>query len=110
MDLSAKILYNDKDVKIRESGVTIKCYFFPFCNSKRIPLSTIIDVHLVNKDSYRIWGTGTFEYWFALDSKRFDYHSFVVIDNGSSMKPAFTCTDNEQAYKIIKELVEMARI
>lgn len=28
MDLEAPILYNDKDIKIRESGLTIKFYFF----------------------------------------------------------------------------------
>lgn len=38
MDLSAKVLYDDKDVKIRESGVTIKTYYFPFGTSKRIPI------------------------------------------------------------------------
>ena len=48
MDLSAPIVYNDKDIKIRESGITLKCYYFPFATSKRIPLSTIKDVYLVN--------------------------------------------------------------
>ncbi len=105
MDLSAKVLYDDKDVKIRESGVTIKCYFFPFGNSKRIPIDRIKDVYLIKKNIYRLWGTGTFEYWFALDSKRFDYNCFIAIDNGSSMLPSFTCTDNEGVYKLLKELI-----
>lgn len=94
MDLSAKVLYDDKDVKIRESGITIKCYYFPIGTSKRIPISKIKDVEFINSSSSRIWGTGTFEYWFALDSKRMGYESFIAIDNGSSVKPAFTCTNN----------------
>ena len=44
MDLSAEVLYNDKDVKIRASGLTIKCYYFPLGTSKRIPIADIIDV------------------------------------------------------------------
>lgn len=49
-----------------------------------------------------MWGTGTFEYWFALDKNRFDYDCFIAIDNGDSLKPAFTCTNNEQVYALIK--------
>ena len=60
MDLLAPILYNDKDIKIRESGLTIKNYFFPIATSKRIPLQEIRNVELIQETSGRIWGTGTF--------------------------------------------------
>lgn len=74
--------------------MTIKTYYFPFGTSKRIPISDIKDVYLVNETSLRLWGTGTFEYWFALDKKRMDYDSFIAIDLGDGIKPAFTCTNN----------------
>ena len=48
MDLNAPVIYNDKYVKIRSSGVTIKSYYFPFGNSKRIPLEEIKDVQHIH--------------------------------------------------------------
>lgn len=87
--------------------MTIKTYYFPFGTSKRIPIDTIRDVYLVNESSSRVWGTGAFDYWFALDKNRMDYSCFIAIDTGENMKPAFTCTNNEQVYSIIKELVSL---
>jgi hypothetical protein len=29
----------------------------------------------------------------------------LALDLGSSLKPAFTCTDNEQVYHLIKDLI-----
>lgn len=34
-----------------------------------------------------------------------DYGSFIAIDLGDGIKPAFTCTNNEQVYSLIKELI-----
>jgi hypothetical protein len=34
-----------------------------------------------------------------------DYGSFIAIDLGESIKPAFTCTNNDQVYNLIKELI-----
>jgi hypothetical protein len=45
--LESKVLYDDKDVKIREQCVTIKTYYFPMGNSKRIPIEEIRDVFIV---------------------------------------------------------------
>ena len=47
MDRTAPVVYNDKDIKIRESGITIKSYYFPLGIAKRIPLDKIKDVELV---------------------------------------------------------------
>jgi len=57
MDLTAPVYYNDKDIKIRESGITLKNYFFPIATSKRIPFSEIKDVKLIDQKVGRIWGT-----------------------------------------------------
>ena len=61
---------------------------------------------MVNESSGRIWGTGTFEYWFALDSDRLKKSNFIAVDHGHSIKPAFTCTDNKKAFEIIRKLVD----
>lgn len=88
---------------MREECVTIKTYYFPIGTSKRIPIADIKDVYLIEDSSIgRLWGTGAFDYWFALDKKRLEYNCFIAIDNGESMKPAFTCTDNQLVYNLIK--------
>jgi hypothetical protein len=59
--LNSKILFNDKDVKVREECITIKNYYFPIGTSKRIPINEIKDVYLVEESNLlRIWGTGDF--------------------------------------------------
>ena len=68
MDRTAPVVYNDKDIKIRESGITIKSYYFPLGIAKRIPLDKIKDVELVTERVGRIWGTDDFEYWLPFDS------------------------------------------
>ena len=105
MDRTAPVVYNDKDIKIRESGITIKAYYFPVGIAKRIPLDKIKGVELVTAKVGRIWGTDDFDYWLPFDSDRIKRDSFIVVDNGSSMKPAFTCTNNQEAFRILKELV-----
>ena len=70
MNLKAKVLYDDKNVKIRESGVTIKSYYFPFCVSKRIPLTEIKDVQHIHHDLNVKWGLNEYDTWLALDSHR----------------------------------------
>jgi len=32
-------VYEDKHVKITNEYVEIKCYFFPICTSKKVPIS-----------------------------------------------------------------------
>ena len=37
----SKVAYEDKDVVITDKDIKIKCYFFPFGNSKTIPFRKI---------------------------------------------------------------------
>lgn len=39
--MSGNILYEDKDVIIRDDRLIIKCYFFPFGNKKTIYFNEI---------------------------------------------------------------------
>ena len=47
-----------------------------------------------------------YDTWLALDTKRAQSEGFILLDNGSSLKPAFTCTDNKKAYKVLKKLMK----
>ena len=99
------ILYEDKDVIITDKEVIIKCYFFPFGNSKTIPYSDINQIE-IKTFAFRgkLWGMNVTEwgYWMPGDLKRWDYEKFIAIHTKSSIKPSFTCTDMDRAYGILK--------
>ena len=100
-----EVLYEDKDVVIREDMVIIKCYFFPFGNSKKIPYSKIKRVDM-KKFAWKgkIWGMNVTEwgYWMPGDLSRWDYDKFIAVETGSSVTPCFTCIDMDRAYPILR--------
>ena len=110
--MKKQILYDDKDVTITNENIKIKCYFFPFANSKTIPFSKIKFVEMKNfawKGKH--WGMNVTEwgYWMPGDAKRWDYDKFVAVETGSSITPSFTCTNMDQAYRILNEAIERYR-
>ena len=110
--MSRQLLYEDKDVAITDHGIKIKCYFFPFANSKTIPYRKIKDIDMKNFAwKGKIWGMNIEEwgFWMPGDMKRWDYDRFVAIDTGSRITPCFTCTDMDRAYRILVEQVQKYR-
>ncbi len=108
----SKILFDDKDVTITDKEVIIKCYFFPFGNSKRIPYRKIRTVEMKNFAwKGKIWGMNVTEwgYWMPGDLKRWDYDRFIALETGSSITPSFTCTNMNEAYRIIQEQLHKYR-
>ena len=106
------ILYQDKDVIIRDDRVIIKCYFFPFGQSKTVYFHEIERVELRNyKWKGKLWGMSATEwgYWMPGDRNRWDYKNFVAVYNGSSITPCFTCTDMERAYQILSQALTKYR-
>lgn len=105
----ASILFEDKDVKITSKEVIIKCYYFPFAISKKIPISNIKFISFRNF-AFRgnFWGFDIEEKdcWMPPDLNRLDYDHFIAIDVGEKIIPSFTCTDMEKAYKILMELFQ----
>lgn len=102
----SKVLYEDKDVKITEKEVIIRCYFFPFGNSKHIPYHKIKSVDMKNFAwKGKLWGMNVTEwgYWMPGDLNRWDYNKFIAIETGSSVTPCFTCTNMDVAFRIIQE-------
>ena len=104
--MKKEIHYDDKDVTITNEGVKIKCYFFPFGNSKTIPFRKIKFAEMKNFAwKGKVWGMNITEwgYWMPGDLKRWDYDKFIALETGSSITPSFTCLDMDKAYRIINE-------
>lgn len=55
----------------------------------------------------KLWGMTIEECgcWLAGDLKRWDYDHFIAIDTGSSVLPSFTCTNMNQAFKILMDKI-----
>lgn len=90
-------LYDDGRVALDTRGVTLRGYYFPFGQSKRIPYQSIRQVRtlpltwLTGKG--RLWGTSSPRYWFPLDMRRPRKTTVFVLDTGSWVRPAFTPDD-----------------
>ena len=102
-------LYDDGRVALDEDGVTLRGYYFPFGQSKRILYRSIRGVQtgpltwLTGKG--RLWGTTSPGYWFPLDMSRPRKSTLVVLDVGGMVKPAFTPEDPAQVRAIIDQHV-----
>lgn len=104
--MAGNILYEDKDVIIRDDRLIIKCYFFPLGSKKTIYYH---EVERVEMRSYawkgKLWGMSATEwgYWMPGDLNRWDYDRYVAVYNGSSITPCFTCKDMDRAYQILND-------
>lgn len=67
-------VYADALVELTDKTLTLKQYYYPGRGSKTIRLSdieTIIEKKpTLFNGKWRLWGTGSFRVWFALDRKR----------------------------------------
>jgi hypothetical protein len=102
-------LYDDGRAALDEDGVTLRTYYFPFGQGKRIPYRDIREVQtgpltwLTGKG--RLWGTSSPACWFPLDLGRPRRNTLVVLDTGRVVKPAFTPDDPTQVKAIIDQRV-----
>jgi len=102
--MSKEVLYDDKDVTIREDCVIIKCYFFPIGTSKKITYDKVQRVEMRNFAwKGKMWGMSATEwgYWMPGDMNRWDYDKFIAVYTDSSITPSFTCKDMDNAYQIL---------
>jgi hypothetical protein len=102
-------LYEDGQVRLDRSGITIRRYYFPFATGKRIPYMRIRDVQgrrmgaLTGKG--RLWGSGDLRHWAPLDLGRWRKETAVVLDLGRHIRPTFTPDDPDRVLAILREQV-----
>ena len=64
--------------------ITLKGYYLPFGNSRKIPISKVRDVELVTQRLGEIWGYNDDGSWMPLDTDRIKRGSYISIDIGES--------------------------
>ncbi|MEN6385597.1 MAG: hypothetical protein ABFD79_10410 [Phycisphaerales bacterium] len=102
-DAPASMHYTDKLVAIDDEGITLKKYYHPFCNSKRVKYSDIKTIKALPGGCARLWGSGDFQTWFGLDWGRMKRKmTFIIEIKNSWFRSGFTCKDSDTVYKILK--------
>jgi hypothetical protein len=103
-------LYEDPNLTLDDEGITIRRYYFPLANSKRVAYSDIqgIKSKQMNWSSGkgRIWGAGDPRYWFPLDVRRGRKSTLLVIDVGRKVRPCITPEDPAKVIEILKAKVK----
>ena len=92
-----KTLYDDGLVVLDENAVTLRRYYFPLGQAKRIPYTRIHRYEARGMSwlsgRARGWGSAHPGYWLPLDLHRFRRRVLVVLDLGGRVKPAFSPED-----------------
>lgn len=109
--MSAPDVYDDGNVRVDESGITLRRYYFPG-GSKRIPFERIERLERRNVSppgsgwlaalGTRIWGTGDFRHWFNLDARRGSKSGVLILDVGRRIRPCATPSDPDAAEQLIR--------
>ena len=99
--------YEDDHLKIQDGILTIQSYYFPFANSKTIPIEDIqcTTRHPMNgifSGKGRIWGSGNLHNWLNCDIHRSSKsYLFVHELNGSYWRPTTTPEDPKAFMKAL---------
>jgi hypothetical protein len=103
-------LYEDPNLTLDDEGITIRRYYFPLANSKRIAYSDIQGIKSEqmswSSGKGRIWGAGDPRYWFPLDVRRGRKSTLLVIDVGRKVRPCITPEDPAKVIEILKAQVK----
>ncbi|MCV7439458.1 hypothetical protein [Mycobacterium seoulense] len=102
-------LYEDSGLRFDEDGITIRRYYFPLANPKRIRYSQIRGVKAEqmtwNSGKGRIWGAGDPRYWFPLDIRRPRKRTLLVLELGRRVRPCISPDDPDRVIQLLRERV-----
>ena len=90
--------YADNLVELTDEALLIKHYYFPFGGPRIIRLSDIEAITAkepsLQNGQWRLWGTTTFQIWFARDLNRAQRPVIYHVEiRGQVMKVGFTVED-----------------
>lgn len=106
-------IYDDGGLRIDESGVTIRRYYFPWGAAKRIAYRDLraVDVRPMGwlTGRGRIWGSGSLRSWLPLDWARPGKQRLVALDVGSLVWPAITPDDPDRVARLLQDRLRRTR-
>lgn len=113
--MEEKILYSDKLVVIKETGILLRNFYFPTFSDKNIMFSEIEKIEIVKptliSGKFRYWGTGDFLHWFPLDIKRNKRDAiFILYRKSKGMNIGFTVENSDEVIEIFKQKVDIKNV
>ncbi len=108
--LIRKALYEDDFIVVTDSGVLIRCFYFPSGSDKFIPFSDILKAEEEYAAlNFSLWGFGLSGVWWASDIQRFmctryaDRKLISLTVKGSYFKNGFTAIKGTAVLSLLKE-------
>lgn len=102
-------LYEDAGLTLDDDGITIRRYYFPFANSKRVAYSDIQGIKAQQMSwasgKGRFWGATDPRYWFPLDMHRGSKKTLLILDVGRKVRPCITPEDPAKVIEVLKARV-----
>ncbi|QLL08477.1 hypothetical protein [Mycobacterium vicinigordonae] len=104
-------LYEDSGLTLDEDGMTIRRYYFPFANAKRIEYADITSIKSKKMGwatgKGRIWGATDPRYWFPLDVHRGRKSTLLILHTGRPVRACITPDDPAAVIKILRAKVKI---
>lgn len=108
MRTTSTVHYDDGLVRVDDSGVTLRHYYFPFAIEKFVPYCDIraVDTAVLGNwnGRWRLWGASTTDQWLPLDVMRPKKDTAVVLTI-RRISPVFTPDDPELVARLIRERI-----
>jgi hypothetical protein len=105
--VAGPVLYDDRLVKLDQTGITLRYYYFPLGLSKHIAYAHIRQAHRTSMGLLtgkgRLWGSGDLRHWAPLDVRRPSKDTAIVLDLGKPVQPVFSPDDPGQVLTILRE-------
>jgi len=101
------ILYEDKFIKITNSHIFLKKYYFPTFISKKIALTDIESVctdreYGLNPLGYKTWGMGISMIFWAFNGFNITKNLFILKEKGASLSCGFAVENTTKFYNALQ--------
>ena len=102
--------YKDEYIEVSSNGLKINKYYFPFLNSKTIPISKIKNINLFELNlltgKYKLFGFSLNFYYYHFDSTRQNKTHGILIEEEDNMIPiGITPDKSHKCFNVLKYLM-----
>ncbi len=107
--MPAETLYDDGQVRLDDTGITIHRYYFPTGGDKRIPYSRIVRFGTRRlgwlSGRARAWGTLGTNTWMPFEARRRHKKTAIILDTGQATRPVITPDRPDEVLALLRERV-----
>ncbi|WP_278312590.1 hypothetical protein [Lolliginicoccus levis] len=107
--MPAETVYDDGQVRLDDTGITIRRYYFPTGGDKHVPYASIIRFGTrkldwsINRAS--VWGTFSTNTWMPLDIRRRNKRTAIILETGALIRPVITPDRPDEVLAILRDRI-----